>query len=116
MNCFFYKENCVQKDNIYITISPRFLGTNGQAMQWEIRPLTQMQNEEILKACGFPNYSDEKKQYEELLLAESVVFPDLHDMQLQNSYGVIGSGKILSVMLTPGEYEYLKKVVQELCA
>ena len=115
MNHFFYKENCKQKKNRIIPISSRFIGEDNNAIKWEIRPITQMKNEEILKACGFLQQTDAKKQYEELLLAEAVVFPNLHDMKLQDSYGVMGSQKLLTVMLTPGEYEHLKEVVQELC-
>lgn len=115
MNYFFYKENCKQKKNKLIPISSRFIGEDKNAVEWEIRPITQMKNEEIIKACGVLQQKDAKKHYEEMLLAEAVVFPNLHDMQLQDSYGVMGSQKLLTVMLTPGEYEHLKEVVQELC-
>jgi len=36
---------------------------------------------------------------------------NLDDIELQNSYGVMGADALLKTMLTPGEYpEYMEKV------
>ncbi|EQG32401.1 phage XkdN-like family protein [Clostridioides difficile DA00129] len=44
---------------------------------------------------------------------ETIVFPDLHDAELQNSYGVMGAEELLTTMLTPGEYTDLSSEVGE---
>ena len=48
-----------------------------------------------------------------MVLAESVVFPDLNSVKLQNKYCVVGKETLLLELLTAGEYEKLKKVVEE---
>ena len=42
-----------------------------------------------------------------------VVFPNLNDKDLQDSYGVMGAEKLLKEMLKPGEYQDLIKKIQE---
>ena len=50
-----------------------------------------------------------------LLAATCTVYPDLNNLDLQDSYGVMGAEELLKVMLLPGEYaNYLGKV-QEIC-
>ena len=48
-----------------------------------------------------------------MVLAESVVFPDLNNIELQNKYHVVGKEALLLELLTAGEYEKLKNVVEE---
>lgn len=115
MNHYFYKENSKQKENQRIVISQRFLDDQNNFIEWEIHPLNQLEHEEILKRFQGDSEGTSKEKYEELLLAESVVFPDLHNSKLQDSYGVLGCESLLSRMLTPGEYATLKKQVEELC-
>lgn len=47
----------------------------------------------------------------EMTLA-SVVFPDLNDADLQDSWGVVGAEALLKAMLTPGEIVDLENAVQ----
>jgi hypothetical protein len=48
-----------------------------------------------------------------LLVASSVVYPDLKDAELQKSYGVVSDGDLLKKMLIPGEYLTLQQAVNE---
>ena len=48
------------------------------------------------------------------LAAATVVFPDLNDARLQDSYGVMGSDRLLREMLRAGEYQRLLKIVKEI--
>ena len=43
-----------------------------------------------------------------------VVYPDLTDAELQNSYGVMGDDNLLKKMLKSGEYAALLNKVQEI--
>ena len=52
--------------------------------------------------------------YEQMILAESVIFPDLSSVELQNKYHVVGKEALLLELLTAGEYQKLKKAVEEL--
>ena len=49
-----------------------------------------------------------------MILAESVVFPDLKDAALQNSYGVIGAERLLARLLLAGEYDCLRREVERI--
>ena len=53
-------------------------------------------------------------KYVGLLTVECVVFPNLNDAELQNSYGVMGADALLKKMLKPGEYADLLAKVQEI--
>ena len=107
----FYKQNRKEIQNKKIVISERFQDENGNAILWEIKPLLQKKNEMILKKCRAMN---QQNMYELMVLAESVVFPDLNSMELQNNYHVVGKEALLLELLTAGEYEKLKKIVEEM--
>ena len=49
----------------------------------------------------------------ELLATECIVYPDLRNAELQNSYQVMGAGALLKKMLKPGELQDLYVKIQE---
>ena len=53
-------------------------------------------------------------KYTAMLLAESVVYPELNDAELQDSYGVKGADGLLRKMLLISEYNELAKEVATL--
>ena len=55
-----------------------------------------------------------EKETEENLCAAAVVFPDLQDRKLWESYGAKSSAEVLQKMLTPAEYLRLQKAVMVL--
>ena len=111
----FYKENRKKAENKKIVISKRFLDEQGNEICWEMKALSQKENEEILKKCRRMRSAgkDTEQYYETMVLAESVVFPDLNNIELQNSYKVVGKEALLLELLTAGEYEALKEAVEE---
>lgn len=46
------------------------------------------------------------------LVVKCTIFPNLHDKDLQDSYGVMGAEALLKKILLPGEYADYLKVVQ----
>ena len=76
-----------------------------------------------MRSCGTNARTDKKtkrvetrfdgNRYSALLAAESVVYPDLHDAELQKSYGVMGADKLVVAMLTAGEFTRLSEAVQQ---
>lgn len=48
------------------------------------------------------------------LAAKCTVFPNLHDVELQKSYGVMGAKELLKKMLLPGEYDEYLATVQKI--
>lgn len=109
----YYKQNRKEIENKKIVISERLTDEQGNAVVWEIRALSQKENENILKKCRVMKEERKQNLYEVMVLAESVVFPDLNNIELQNKYHVVGKEALLLELLTAGEYEKLKKVVEE---
>ena len=104
----FYRENRKDRAEKEIILTERLTNDGGQ-MLFRIRPMSQWENEDIWRRCG-----EDEKRYEGMVLAESVVFPDLKDAALQNSYGVVGAERLLMKLLMAGEYDCLKKAVEEI--
>lgn len=103
-------------------VSERFKDKEGKAIPWKLRTLSEEENEEIRKSATKRTkvkknlYIPEVDQNEYMakLAAESVVFPNLKDAELQKSYGVIGADKLVKKMLLAGEYGALLEKVQEM--
>ncbi len=107
MECF-YRENRKDRQEREVLLTERLAQDGGQ-MLFRIRPMSQRENEDIWKRCG-----EDEKRYEGAVLAESVVFPDLKDAALQNSYGVMGADRLLAKLLLAGEYDCLRQAVEEI--
>ena len=107
-NRIFYKENALPFPQQDAVLSTRFQ-ENGKAIPWKLRALSQKENEEIGKRQG-----RNEKQYLTAVLAECVVFPDLKEISLQDSYGVMGQEELLLRMLTTGEFAALEAAVEEI--
>lgn len=104
----FYRENRKDRGEREVLLTERLAQDGGQ-MLWRIRPMSQRENEDIWRRCG-----EDEKRYEGAVLAESVVFPDLRDAKLQNSYGVAGAERLLGRLLLAGEYDRLRMAVEEI--
>ena len=105
----FYKENARAFRERECSIAPRFQ-QDGKEMLWKIRAISQAENVEIWKKSG-----ENPKRYESMVLAASVVFPDLKGADLQDSYGVMGAEALLKAMLTSGESANYFQKAQEVC-
>ena len=120
----FLKQNAVQKENKKVAVSERFKDEDGKVVEWEIRPLTAQEdqilreaNTEIKELKGkkgqlFPQLDSNK--YSAMLIAACVVFPDLQNQELQDSYGVKNKPDLLTAMLFPGEFQDLFSEVQKI--
>lgn len=104
----FYRENRKDRGEKEVLLTERLMADGGQ-MLWRIRPMSQRENEDIWRKCG-----ENEKRYEGAVLAESVIFPDLKDAALQNSYGVVGAERLLGKLLLAGEYDRLRQAVEEI--
>lgn len=120
----FFKQNAVRKENKKIVVSERFKDETGKAVEWEIRPLT-AQEDQILREANteikelkavkgqlFPQLDSNK--YSAMLISACVVYPDLQNQELQDSYGVKNKPDLLTAMLLPGEFQDLFAEVQKI--
>lgn len=111
----------VAVENKKVVFSNRFKDENGKPVPWEIKALTAEENEDLQRRClvNVPvpgqrgQYTRELDQikYTSMLLTESVVFPDLNNAELQDSYKVKGADALLRKMLYASEYNKLAEEV-----
>lgn len=112
----FLKQNAKQAENKKVFVSDRFVGEDGKPLLWEVRQLSAGETEELTTACttikkGKPETDSVKLLFE--ITARSVVYPDLLDTELQDSYGAMGASDLLKKMLTAKEFAALSKVIDE---
>lgn len=110
--------NPVQAENKEVIVSERFR-ENGKTVPFVIRPITQQENETLMKKHRSVDKKSGVEQFNRIsynreLTAMAVVEPDLNNAELQKRYGVLGADKVLSAMLYVGEYGTLVEAVQEL--
>lgn len=110
--------NPVQTENKEVIVSDRFR-ENGKTVPFVIRPITQQENENLMKKHRSVDKKSGVEQFNRIsynreLTAMAVVEPDLNNAELQKRYGVLGADKVLSAMLYVGEYGTLMEAVQEL--
>lgn len=120
----FLKENKIVKENTFYPATKSLTDEEGNPLLWEIKPLTTKRNEELRDSCtreipvkGKPNVYKEKidaTKYTAKLIAESVVFPDLYNKKLQDSYGVMTPEALIMEMIDdPGEYASFAQFITE---
>ncbi len=110
----FMKENVVEVQNEKYVATKRILDENNEPMEWELRSISAKEDEEILKSCltmGARGLEVDRIKCLDRVIASSVVFPDLNNVELQDSYGVKSSEQLLRVMLTAKEYYQLQRQV-----
>lgn len=117
----FLAQNALKVENIKYVASKRFLGDDGEPLEWEMKCIPSTEDETLRKSCtkrvpipGKRNQYTSETDYNLYLgklAAMCTVYPNLDDAELQNSYGVMGADSLLKTMLTPGEYaDYLTKI------
>lgn len=120
----FMAGNAAKVENKKIVVSNRFRDENGKPIEWEIRALTNEENDEISRRCmvnvpvagrrgQFTRELDQAK-FSAALLAASVVYPDLNDAELQDSYGVKTPEALINRMLYIPEATLLAQEIGKL--
>lgn len=120
----FMKENKKVRENGFYAPTKSLCDENGKPLEWEFRHITSKENEKIRSAAtndvqitGKPNMFRPKldsSKYAANMAVASVVFPDLMDAELQDSYGVKKPDDLLFALVDdPGEYTDLIAYVQK---
>ncbi|RXZ84702.1 phage portal protein [Paenibacillaceae bacterium] len=118
----FFAQNVQSELTEEFVVSERFKEDNGASIKWELKTLTESENEMIRKSAtrsvkgknGARSTETNPEDYVAKLAVASVVYPDLQSADLQQSYGVMGADNLLKKMLLSGEYANLLAKVQEL--
>lgn len=119
----FLKKNKKVKTNTFYAATRSLCDNDGEPLKWEIKALTTKESEEIRESCttevqvtGKPGMFRPKvnsKLYIAKLIAACVVFPDLYDKELQDSYGVRTPEDLLKELVDdPNEYNSFAEFIQ----
>ncbi|SDT26023.1 Phage XkdN-like tail assembly chaperone protein, TAC [Paenibacillaceae bacterium GAS479] len=118
----FFAQNAVQSEPQEVLVSDRFLDESGHPAAWKLRAISEELNEELRAASmkrtkgkgsqGMPEL--DYNAYLGRMVAACIVYPDLNDAELQQSYGVRGSASVVRKMLLAGEFANLAAKVQEI--
>lgn len=118
----FMKKNKAVKENTFYPATASLCDENGKPLEWEIRALTTKESEKIREQCtvdipisGKPGMYRQKitDKYIPSLICAAVVYPDLHNAELQDSYSVKSPQELILEMVdNPREYSALLQFVQ----
>ena len=120
----FMKGNKKQKSNTFYPVTKSLTDENGKPLEWEIRPITTKEDEQIRDLCTKEvQVPGKRNQYRIKIdanlymikqLAASVVSPNLYDAKLQDSYGVKTPEDLLREMVDdPTEFAEFASFVRE---
>lgn len=121
----FMKQNAVQTEDVTYPASKRFLKEDGSVDAFTLHAITSEKDAEIRKSCTREVKVPGKRHaytskldvdsYSAKVAAACVVYPNLYNAELQDSYGVKEPEALLRAMLLPGELTALTAKVQEIC-
>lgn len=116
----FFKNKAKQVDDVRVVVSERFTDKEGKPLEWVLHPISTKTVEEITKKNTVTKLVDGKKVKETNeenlnadLLEKVVLFPQLNDAELQDSYEVNNVNDLLGAMLYPGETQVLIQALQD---
>lgn len=116
----FFKQNAKVVENKKITISERFIKDNGELELFEIRAISAQDDQLLRENCTIIKDINGQKlpmidsnKYQAMLCAACVVYPDLGNAELQDSYGVKTKQDLLTSMLLPAEFQDLATEVNK---
>ncbi len=119
----FLKKNKKVREHVSYAASKDFVDEGGVPVLRELRPVTTVENERIREECtremgdrrGGMQRRVDASAYMARLAAAGVVYPNLHDAALQDSYGVKTPEALLHEMLdNAGEYAALLEKVSSI--
>lgn len=119
---FFLKQNTIPVENQEVEVSKRFKDDAGNIVKFEIKSISNEMDDalrkqntrQVKKAKGVVVPELDQQKYFVDLVLKSLVYPDLDDKELQDSWGVMDSRELINAMLLPGEYTALLQEVQKI--
>ncbi|SFF23146.1 Phage XkdN-like tail assembly chaperone protein, TAC [Paenibacillus algorifonticola] len=118
----FFKQNVVSDITVDFVVSDRMKDKDGNPIPWQLKTMTEEENERLRKSAtkqvkgknGVKTNETDSEAYIAKLVVASVLYPDLQNAELQESYNVRGADVLIKKMLLPGEFASLVGKVQEL--
>ncbi|MGO4374454.1 phage tail assembly chaperone [Paenibacillus sp. 2TAB19] len=118
----FFAQHAAAEETEPFIVSNRFKNAEGEPIAWQLRSMTEAENEECRKSAtrkvkgknGVFVPETNTDEYLAKLVVSSIHYPNLKDAELQKSYSVMGAENLLRKMLRPGEYASLVQYVQDI--
>lgn len=121
----FLKKNKKVRSNAFYAATKSLVDAKGEPIKWEIKPLTTAEDEAIREQCTYDVPVPGKKgqfrtkidvnAYMNKQMCAAIVFPDLDNAELQDSYEVKTPEELLKALVDdPSEYSDLRNFIQEL--
>ena len=115
----FFKENAKEIKTEKVVVSDRFTDEDGKPLEWEIKSISAGKEEMLKDGCriqGKKGSQDvDTNKFFRKVTVNCVQYPNLNDVELQNSYGVMSAEQLICEMLNGGEYNYLLSKVSKIC-
>ncbi len=115
----FMKDNKTFRQNRFYPATSSLKDENGNPLMWELKPVSTSENEDIQQYCYTKTKDGFNFDYPEYLcrlICSSVVYPNLNDKDLQDSYNCFSPEELIKEIInSPGEYKALADVVEDLC-
>lgn len=118
----FMAGNVLKADSVKYVASKRIID-NKKPVEWELKAIDSDLDEAIRKECtkkvpvagkrGQYTQETDTDKYISKMCVACTVYPNLNDVELQDSYGVKSGEALLKKMLLPGEYTDFKAKVME---
>ena len=119
-NKAFFKKNKQEYDKtVKIPVTADYVDENGNIVEWEFKCIDSKLNNDILRSClvhsDKGDYIDQI-DYKIKFITASCIYPDLDDVELQESYGVsLGTHLLMQLVSNPYEFSPLyDRIVMEL--
>lgn len=111
----FMKKNQIRQEETTYPATKSLLDEKGEPLLWKIKPIDTRTNDELINACSYDVQIPGKQgmyrtkvdqiKYKAMLVSASVVFPNLRDKELQDSYGVVSEVDLVREMIpSSGEF------------
>lgn len=123
MLSIFLAGNVEKRENKKVYLE-RFKDKDGNIVPWEVRSITASEDEAIRKECtrkvpvvGKKNQYTmdfDSNAYVSKIVARAVVFPELSNAELQDSYGVINAEQLVKAMLYSDEFSALADAIMDM--
>ena len=119
----FMAGNAIKNESIKYVASKRFVN-NGKPVEWELKAIDSDVDDALRKECtkkipvtgkrGQYTQEVDTDKYIARVCVTCIVYPNLNDAELQDSYGVKSGEALIRKMLLPGEYTDLKTKIMEI--
>ena len=120
----FLKENKKKKENGFFPATKSLCDADGNPLMWEIKPLSTRDDQELRDECMvqklIPGKNGERQlrfdsqKYLVRMMTACIIFPDLDDKKLQDSYGVKSAEDLIVEMIDdPDEFNEFAGFIQE---